>query len=639
MPGRKKLSIEIGPKVIRAAESTCKRKEIDVERVFEIRTPADCVRNGYILNPDRLGELLRMHLDAAGMNVKNAVFTINSDDILVGDAEISVGSRREKEDEVDEKACELFGLTPSAKDSGQDEETQENEEDSDGDADEEQKDNDEAAEKAAEDAASEDSEDSDLMSIDNYCISYKTVETSDDGSKIRVIIFAAPLALIDTYRITAERAGLVLESTDCTMNSVYQWMKKAFESESVMLVRLDSAECSAAIMTDDVLRGHYVLKTDGSEILSAINEYNNVAEFEGADDFNDSFSDEDNPVVRAAYPLTEELKRIISSFLEDNPSEYLDKIILAGYGEGMRVLAKQIQNQTGVTSMTFEDLPDGEYVKDTAPFGDLDPASFLAPVGALIDPLNFTSGSEGGRPGVRQELLMKIMVGVLAALIIVMAITGVRYLLLKSHNNELNTQLDKVKYIEDIYDQYKDAETKNSEVSAIDKSTQQKNELLSQLYSDLESKMPTDAKITSMNSSDDLVTFSISADSKETAAEMILQLRDFEYLSDISVSELTDTTDASGNESVEFTVSAVLSGDVSEDYSLSDGANDDGLSDSSSSGSSSSSSSDSSSSGSSSSSSGSSNSSSSNSSSSGSSSSNSSTSDSTSSGSSSTSNI
>ena len=182
--------------------------------------------------------------------------------------------------------------------------------------------------------------------------------------------------------------------------------------------------------------------------------------------------------------------------------------------------------------------------------------------------------------GVKQELVRKIVIGVLAALIIIMAVTGVRYMLLRSHSSELNTQLGNVKYIEDIYNQYKDAENKNSEVSAIDKSTQQKNELLSQLYSDLESKMPTQAKITSMNSSDDLVTFSITAPTKETAAEMILQLRQFDYLDDISVSELTDTTNASGKEAVEFTVSATLTGDSSKDYSLSDGANDDGLSDS-----------------------------------------------------------
>ena len=55
MPGRKKLSIEIGPDIIRAAEITCRRKEIDVNNVLEIKTPSECFRDGYILNPDRLG--------------------------------------------------------------------------------------------------------------------------------------------------------------------------------------------------------------------------------------------------------------------------------------------------------------------------------------------------------------------------------------------------------------------------------------------------------------------------------------------------------------------------------------------------------------------------------------------------------
>lgn len=578
MPGRKKLSIEIGPDIIRAAEITCRRKEIDVNNVLEIKTPSECFRDGYILNPDRLGEILSMQLAAAGINTKDTVFSVTSDEILVGDADIARGNRRSMEEAVISSACELFGLAPSsessdgekADDSGGDEAGSE--------------DNDSVQDNGADGRTPDDDYDgsgSGAVSIDSYCVSYKAAEESEDGTSDRVIIFAAPTALIDTYRLLAERAQPVLEAADCSMNSAYQWMKRAFGHEAVMLVRLDDNESSAAIMTDEVLRGHYVLSTSAADLLHAVDEFNTMSDFEGTDDFHDGMSDSDNLVIKASYPLTEELKQIVQSFLANNQSEYLDKIIIAGEGEGMLALAQQIQKQIGIPTMTLEDLPDGTFVKNIEPFGELDPGRFINVVGAVIDPLDFATAAAGGiLHGVKQELVRKIVIGVLAALIIIMAVTGVRYMLLRSHSSELNTQLGNVKYIEDIYNQYKDAENKNSEVSAIDKSTQQKNELLSQLYSDLESKMPTQAKITSMNSSDDLVTFSITAPTKETAAEMILQLRQFDYLDDISVSELTDTTNASGKEAVEFTVSATLTGDSSKDYSLSDGANDDGLSDS-----------------------------------------------------------
>ena len=80
-----------------------------------------------------------------------------------------------------------------------------------------------------------------------------------------------------------------------------------------------------------------------------------------------------------------------------------------------------------------------------------------------------------------------------------------------------------------------------------------------------------------MNSSDDMVTFSVRAGNKESAAQFIMQLRKISYLSDINVSDLTDTEDSAGNDSVDFTISAYLSGDVVEDDERSDGANDDGI--------------------------------------------------------------
>ena len=162
--------------------------------------------------------------------------------------------------------------------------------------------------------------------------------------------------------------------------------------------------------------------------------------------------------------------------------------------------------------------------------------------------------------------------------LIVTAVLCVTYFILRSHNKALQTNLDKISYIEDIYEEYQKAEESNSEIRALDKSTEQKNELLSQLFSDLESKMPTNSHITSMNSSDDMVTFSVRAGDKEAAAQFIMQLRKIDYLSDIDVSELTDTKNSAGSEAVDFTVSAYLSGKVGEDYESSDGANDDGLS-------------------------------------------------------------
>ncbi len=550
MPYRKTVSIEIGPDQIRAVELTDGRKKAAVFNVLEFDTPEGCVDNGYITNAEKLGAVLRQNLGDAGILTTDAIFTFIPEDILVGGAEIQTGKRKDFESDVRAKAQELFGLAgPHVKETAED--------------------------------GSVSTPESDGVSIDDYYIDY--IE-QDVRSKIaNMIIYAAPIELIESYSELAAAAQLEMEAADYIGNSLLQWMNKSFKNDSVMMIDLRGKGSTATSITEGVLRVQVDLNSRTEALNAAVRAHDAASEMEEfADDASGFIYRGEQQIISEAKELVQEINSVAIEFLNENVEEYIDQIVLASEGEGAQILAKQIWTKTGIDTLTLEDLPNRALVKDEAPFGPLNQGDFIAVIGAVMDPLQFRPQETPAEPSrisinARKDLISRVLMIVVVVCLFITAALCVTYFILRSHNKALESNLDKIRYIEDVYKDYQDAEEKNSEIRRLDRSTEEKNELLSQLFSDLESKMPSNSRITSMNSSDDMVTFSVRAGNKESAAQFIMQFRKIDYLSDIEVSDLSDTRDSSQKEAVDFTISAYLTGNVNDDYEKSDGANDDGI--------------------------------------------------------------
>ena len=586
MSYRKTVSIEIGPERIRAVELMDGRKNANVFNVLEFDTPEGCVDNGYITDPEKLGEILRSRFDEAGILTASTVFSVISEDILVGGAEIERGRKKDIDQEVVAKAQELFGL------SGPHVREEDNPAEDSAESGESPEDADTAAPPAEQDTEKG-------ISVDEYYTAYQEQDDSVNDWAMNVIIYAAPRDLIDSYYRLAECAQLNTYAADYSGNSIFQWTRKAFGGESVMMVDLRRDGSTATIVTDGTLRVQVDLMSNTGHLLENIRDYEELLEMhepeaedtdpeeeEGAEEErqaeenrNADFSLSRDMIVRASAGLVEELNGIASEFLSENVEEYIDVIMLSTDGEGSMVLAEEIEQKTGIETITLEEAPKGAMVKDLKSFRDLETGNFLGVIGSVIRPLVFRQPQENSEYSAheRKDMITRIILIVVVACLLATAALCVTYFILRSHNKALHSSLSKIKYVEDIYKEYQEAEENNREIRALDHSTSQKNELLSQMFSDLESKMPSNSKITSMNSSDDMVTFSVRAGDKEAAAQFIMQLRKIDYLTDINVSDLTDTEDSAGNDSVDFTISAYLTGEALEDSEKSDGANDDGI--------------------------------------------------------------
>ena len=218
----------------------------------------------------------------------------------------------------------------------------------------------------------------------------------------------------------------------------------------------------------------------------------------------------------------------------------------------------------------------------TGPIPAERPGCFLSAAGAALAPLGFALDSVRSaeeKKANSKNFILTIVAGVLVCVLLI-SVQSARYAALNSSRTELEAQKEELKPIETVYDAYIKARDVNTEVNAIDDSTNRMNEYLSNVFDELEQKLPSTSVITSMNSGADVLTMSMKVDSKETAAELLMQLKDIVYFSDVQISSLTDTTDEqTGSRKVEFTVACYYDMDAEKaGGNGADGANDGGAS-------------------------------------------------------------
>lgn len=90
------------------------------------------------------------------------------------------------------------------------------------------------------------------------------------------------------------------------------------------------------------------------------------------------------------------------------------------------------------------------------------------------------------------------------------------------------------------------------------------NDRLNELIAALEELLPTNCIVQSLSVSGDAVFISFVADGKETAAQLLVQLKKIPYLGTISISGITENAGESGDATVTFSVSMTWNPDWEE---------------------------------------------------------------------------
>lgn len=526
MSVKKVLCIEIGSNTIRVAEVSGNTSGFRIHAAAMFSVPSGVVRDGSILDVEKLSACIVQKLEEKGIRSKKAVFSIVSNKIMNREVSIPYVRKQQIDSVIRLHADEYFP-----------------------------------------------------MGLNRQAVSYIITSENKAADRIDAMVYAAPEELIRGYYNLATAMGVEVRSLDYYGNAIFQWMKEALEDRAVMLIRIGYDFSQATIMTNSTLRMQRSINYGVNDIIDAAIEsgFNNdrakALELLGKKKFIAERLDDENEledkqigdITDSVRNMIGNLTRFIDYFYSKRKDSFdsIEHIMVLDVGNDIKGLSKLISNELGIKLIKLNEIDE---LVDYKKFGDADSRKFFAAIGATINPVGFVTASILEEKIKRAErnyfsTAFKILGSLSAALII---ITGVKYGILISEHKKLSSEIERLSYIESIADEKAAAQENYAKTERIHSLTYCSNEKLSQLFSDLEKNLPGTTVVNSMSSSENILTLSISVDSNETAAEAIMQLRSLNYLKNVAVSSVTDTADpVTGAEKVSFTITALFVSDTS----------------------------------------------------------------------------
>lgn len=525
------LGIEIGTVRIKIAVAEEKAKKIKIYQCLTIPLPDGMIDDGIVKDSRSIGTLIRDTLKKEKIHLKKAVFTVASS--RIANREVTI---------------------PFVKDSN------------------------------IQSLVEMNSRDYFPIDISQYQISYvKTGQITEDHVKyLKLLVVAAPKGLLRAYEEIGREAGLTVTAIDYIGNSLFQAATRKFPKGNRMLLQVEAKNTLALVLKDGELSmqrnvGHglsgaidYLREEafeeqgltchQALELLEKDCYLNPVLDMPAAVS-GSSESVIQNETTEALRYLCGNLVRIMDYYLSRHREAEIDGITLVGDGSGVKGLRELLSNELGI---------DVDILENADTKTSLSEGLYLAVAGAIIKPLALKNKKESvsvasffkkggmGRDKTEQEesraARLALIISVCVSLILGAVGIGSR-LYHSIEQGKLEKELASLQPVEQIYEEYTNVSETYQGYESLDQYTKTNQNNLLLFLGELEQKMPKEFTIYSFQSSGSTVAMDVTVASKEAAAQVLMQLRTFESLSDVTT---TGITEEGGNGAVQMSVTCTF---------------------------------------------------------------------------------
>lgn len=516
----KAISIEIGYSLTRVCEVDYKAKTHKVYRYFMIPTPNGVINDGVLTVSPEYVDALKSALAESKMKAKQVVFTITSGRIASREVTIPFVKENRIADVVSANASDYFPVD-----------------------------------------------------LSQYQLAYNilgTVGEEKTAKQYKLLVLAAPLALLDKYYDLAKALKLELAAIDYAGNSVFQVAKDKCSTGTNLVIKID--ERSSLVMA--IQNGTFTFTRNVAygvdEAIDTIIESDrwkdctNVREAVDTMSFNDCTLTEE--VRGALEPLAGGIARVVDYYVSHNANTLVEKIYITGLGADIKGLAEMLGSELNFEVEVLRQVPNWNLDKS---FRTQFHGAYVACAGAAAAPLGFKQETEKGKGKEKGGSQGGLNPAPIAYTLLVMgliaagALSGFsiwRYMQVQKENMELKAQNSDLEAIIPIYNEYTATLTSYNLVTAMYGQTENRNEELVEFLEELEDKMPSDVHVVSFTSTIDGVAINMDVSSKSEAAAAVEQLRSFNSLIPGSVtvnSVVEDIDEEAGTISVNFSVAAI----------------------------------------------------------------------------------
>jgi type IV pilus assembly protein PilM len=503
----KVISIMIGPSVTQVAEMDYGAKNPKIHHAFSFETPEGAIDDNGVNVSDRLLGQIRNGMAHAGMKSEKAVFTLNSSRVATRDVTIPM---------VKEKKIHTM-LVANSKDYFP-------------------------------------------VDLTEFQLVYRIIEKKKAEKQIKLLVFAVPNSLVQSYARLAEELEMKLVAVDYLGNSLYQAMMKSLPTDISATICINDNNSMVTVIRegqivlqrtigygiDDAVfpltRGHFA--RNGMTYMDALDMMRN-GQYIGE---TLRSAREDNMVVRREITsslsmLVGNISRVLDYYFSRNTDVDLNRIVLVGLGADCRGMDRLLSNELDVYVETAHKFGQADLGKGLARYG-FHLAEFYSCLGSTFSPLkfNFEVQGEKGKGG-SLKLPALVFVGCIAISAVLLGTQFLSNLMLESDNESMVRTLESKQSAIDTYNEYVTNKMINQEMLNIDKSTELSNDLFLEFLDEMQACVPKDLIVANISTAGDEINMTLTCSSLVSAADTIVQIRQFRTVDVVTCTQLTEGTE------------------------------------------------------------------------------------------------
>ena len=513
----KVLTIDITNESITIVEVTpSNKKQSTIHNAIIFETPEDAYEDGVIRDKERIAEAIKSQLSANGITNKNAIFVLTSTKIVNREVLVPFVKENKIKGIINANSSEYFPVN-----------------------------------------------------IEDYVVSHSVLETVTDeenNKQLRVLAVAAPENMVRSYYDLAALAGLKVVALDYIGNAILQLIKtQTTEAMTTMVIQLGSESTVLNIVKGDTLLLQRTVPYGTNVVV------NEVMDAKGVDattamtllqnerlltvDF------DDNAITGAFRYLINNIGRVMDFFTSKNPDKPIDDVFLTGDGALIKGIDGLFKVQLNVSTRVMDTL----YNIKFDPKIDLKiykPVYLMVPIGAAFDPMGFELGEAGAKGSASSVDTTPLVIAFLIlSVIIAGGVTAYSFIAKNKAQSELdqvNRDIQAISDIEKIVTDCENAQNIYMDAENMYSYTENLNENVGTLITELEDKMPKGISITAFNSTADGVDFTGNTKTYEDIAAFAINLKDIECIDNTFIESVTENKDAQSKDvTYDFTVKCI----------------------------------------------------------------------------------
>lgn len=514
----KVLSIEISPHITKVVETERKSMKV-VHGAFYFETPEDTYENGTVKSNPQFKLRLDKGLKDNGIKTKKAIFIIQATNI--GNKEEVMPKMKEAKirEYIDTNASTFF---PNGGES--------------------------------------------------FKFTYRNNGVDEEG-KMRAQLFAIPKNIIKSYEDLSRACGLTLVDIEVVENGLAKIIRESYPNGTIINIDVESICTYLTIVKSGDIVLQRMIPFGIDEALTALKEadsfgpdlsYDKVFEETTKKDTfykrldNDDLEEDDikDVATEEVRFVIGNLTRFIDYYMSQHAEEKIDKVIVSGlatYCKGFPILLANELNRELV-------LADSTIIREVAnKKGVKNLGIYLSAISAAANADNSVveSGKKSGKKLefgksslVRADddftVAKKVfIIAVIIALLMVIIGFGLK-IYFDNKTDDLKSQINSYKDAKEINEKMQSAKANYDKAMAVDKLSTVANDKFLNLISELESNLPSDVVVTSIDADSDAVVVEIESNSKQSIASLLSSFRTFNSVNIADTIDIKSTTNDAG---------------------------------------------------------------------------------------------